>query len=220
MPTVGEIRQFRNRVISEVQSQGFIFTSLSSQNFIEFSRSLGTIVTPRFADPEIQELTPRDITDSHPNSLSSRYGFGEFPYHTDCAHFPETPRFVCLYSPEADLTHTPTRLLTLKYSPELRSAVFQEIRVFESGRKSFPSPIVSFDGDNFAVRFDPGCMNQSKIADSEKKIVVDKFLSIGRLHEFYWKTDSLLVFDNRKCLHARAELKSKGFRKLMRSLIK
>lgn len=46
----------------------------------------------------VQTLAPRSVLDAPPNTYSGHYGYGEFPLHTDFAHWYKPPRFVVLRS--------------------------------------------------------------------------------------------------------------------------
>lgn len=45
---------------------------------------------------EIQALTPQTETASPPNTSSGNFGIGEFPLHTDLAHWAVPPRYIVL----------------------------------------------------------------------------------------------------------------------------
>lgn len=44
----------------------------------------------------IQTLSPRHVHDAEPNTYSGNFGTGEFPLHTDLAHWAVPPRYVAL----------------------------------------------------------------------------------------------------------------------------
>src|ERR1035437_5471538 len=44
----------------------------------------------------VQTLTPLRVTDSTPNTYSGNFGTGEFPLHTDLAHWVIPPRYIAL----------------------------------------------------------------------------------------------------------------------------
>lgn len=44
----------------------------------------------------IQSLTPKSENNATPNTYSGNYGLGEFPFHTDLAHWALPPRYVVL----------------------------------------------------------------------------------------------------------------------------
>src|SRR5881396_827254 len=46
--------------------------------------------------PTVQTLRPRLVDESLTNQYSGRYGLGEFPLHTDLAHWARPPRYFLL----------------------------------------------------------------------------------------------------------------------------
>ena len=44
----------------------------------------------------VQTLTPKSETNTTPNTYSGNYGLGEFPFHTDLAHWSVPPRYIAL----------------------------------------------------------------------------------------------------------------------------
>jgi alpha-ketoglutarate-dependent taurine dioxygenase len=86
-----------DRVRDEVSECGFAFVggferALSAQ---EVAAKLGDIFTLPGA-AESQVLLPRAKEQSTPNTYSGNYGRGEFPLHTDLAHWVVPPRYLLL----------------------------------------------------------------------------------------------------------------------------
>ncbi|WP_375163943.1 TauD/TfdA family dioxygenase [Herbaspirillum huttiense] len=44
----------------------------------------------------IQQLTPKKLLEATPNTYSGNFGMGEFPLHTDLAHWAKPPRYLAL----------------------------------------------------------------------------------------------------------------------------
>ncbi|MGF6813187.1 L-asparagine oxygenase [Paraburkholderia sp. Clong3] len=44
----------------------------------------------------IQQLTPKKLFEATPNTYSGNFGVGEFPLHTDLAHWAKPPRYLAL----------------------------------------------------------------------------------------------------------------------------
>ena len=65
-------------------------------DILEFARGLGRPVPNRRDGTLIDRLMVIDPKDAIPNSLSSRYGKGAFPFHADGAHHREVPRFLLM----------------------------------------------------------------------------------------------------------------------------
>lgn len=44
----------------------------------------------------VDQLSPREANDAEANTYSGLFGFGDFPLHTDFAHWPHPPRYLLL----------------------------------------------------------------------------------------------------------------------------
>ncbi|WP_292995641.1 TauD/TfdA family dioxygenase [Nitrosomonas sp.] len=76
---------------------------------LEAFESIGKIdVLEGFAS--VQSLTPKSETSATPNTYSGNYGLGEFPFHTDLAHWSLPPRYVVLRC-EVGASSVSTRVL-------------------------------------------------------------------------------------------------------------
>jgi L-asparagine oxygenase len=64
-----------------------------SADIIEVANEFGIPLTP-WEDGLVQTLTPRK--DADPNTYSGNFGLGDFPFHTDLAHWRRPPRYLLL----------------------------------------------------------------------------------------------------------------------------
>lgn len=58
--------------------------------------------------PNVQRLVPKPLASATPNSYSGNYGLGQFPLHTDLAHWARPPRYLllrCVVGSPAVATH-------------------------------------------------------------------------------------------------------------------
>jgi hypothetical protein len=88
----------------------------------------------------LQQLVPRDLTDSSPNTYSGTFGTAEFPLHTDLAHWATPPRFLALRcvigSGSVPTRLFDGRLLIERFRPEvLRSLLVQPRRPMRNGKQ-------------------------------------------------------------------------------------
>ena len=86
-------------------------------------------VTMRLGVPIVfSKLRPHEESDSSANSLSSRYGLGKFPLHTDFSTYPRPPRFILLLARKPRKTQTiicNTKKIANEFKlSELQSSVF------------------------------------------------------------------------------------------------
>lgn len=85
----------RLRIKDAIEKHGYIHIKdihpkISTQ---DIAINLGQILTP-WEDGLIQELRPRK--DAAPNTYSGIYGFNQFPFHSDLAHWKRPPHYLLL----------------------------------------------------------------------------------------------------------------------------
>jgi L-asparagine oxygenase len=86
-----------SRAWAQVESEGYVFLRQflpESEPAAAFA-SIGQVDGVEGLDI-IQTLTPREATTSTPNTYSGNFGIGDFPLHTDLAHWAMPPRYVVL----------------------------------------------------------------------------------------------------------------------------
>ena len=85
------------RVADEIREHGFCFLPHVAPGLspLEAFGCLGRIDVLDGFEP-VQMLTPRDTDRATPNTYSGNFGTGEFPLHTDLAHWATPPRFIAL----------------------------------------------------------------------------------------------------------------------------
>ena len=59
----------------------------------------------------VKDIHPQPKERANPNTLSSRYGLGAFPFHTEAAYLSAPPRFLLLYCVHPGDGARPTLLL-------------------------------------------------------------------------------------------------------------
>lgn len=82
---------------------------------IDVAEDIGTVIDPDMLLPgrgfsAVQRLTPRKASEARKNGYSSEFGLGEFPLHTDLAHWAVPPRYLMLRCVQGTKNVT-TRLL-------------------------------------------------------------------------------------------------------------
>lgn len=87
----------QSELTAEVNAAGFAFlpSHLPELTSADAIACFGTIEKLEGLN-EIQELTPKDSSDSPPNIYSGNFGCGDFPFHTDLAHWFLPPRYLIL----------------------------------------------------------------------------------------------------------------------------
>src|SRR5579871_6269045 len=85
------------RIKQEIISSGYVYlpSFLPQKSAEEVAQLLGTVFRTSELAP-VQQLTPKLMSEAGPNTYSGIYGIGEFPLHTDLAHWREPPRYLIL----------------------------------------------------------------------------------------------------------------------------
>lgn len=87
----------KSKLAAQVNAVGFAFLPgyLPEQDSGDAIACFGTI--EKLAGlSEIQELVPKELPNSPPNIYSGNFGFSDFPFHTDLAHWFLPPHYLVL----------------------------------------------------------------------------------------------------------------------------
>ena len=82
---------------AQILRHGFVFMPehRSTATGAEVAQSLGDLLRLGSGEP-VHQLVIKRVSDASPNTYSGIYGDGEFPFHTDLAHWLNPPRFLLL----------------------------------------------------------------------------------------------------------------------------
>jgi Taurine catabolism dioxygenase TauD, TfdA family len=188
------------------QLRDYGFVSMQSEfddlDLLRIAEDLGRPVPSKPGRSVISELRPTRSSSQQTETFSSVFGLGEFPFHTDTAHWPVPARFVILR--DVGRRHDrPTFVLPLRMfltvcdTKDLVASVWKTT----GPMGSFLCSIVNFSNENPAVRYDPLCMHPVNQAATH----VAKVLSAIRWKpiRFDWKAHMTLIIDNWRTLHGR-----------------
>jgi Taurine catabolism dioxygenase TauD, TfdA family len=181
---------------------------------VELGRTLGTPAPTRMRSL-VDELRPQDIRQANACSLSRITGTGQQPWHMDLAHRPVPARYLVMGMHECLPATASTELLDAEMLINDRhsEASFSEPFLVRTGETSFYATIAS-KSMSF-VRFDPGCMHG---ATARAKQLMRELMcqNLPPTHAHIWEAGSLLVIDNWKMLHRRADSSNSTYRILYR----
>lgn len=141
------------------------------------------------------------------SSLSSKYGYGDFPLHTDGAHQKRPPDYICLFAPKTRAT--PTYIVDPRPTIDLESDMAKQAMflVKRNGRVFRSRFVTQKDGIKF-IRYNRDTMTPDnsaaqKIAETivelrQNAVVID------------WSNCALVVIDNRVMLHGRGHVETQN----------
>jgi L-asparagine oxygenase len=171
-------------------------------DLVEFGSRLGQPVPARRGEGSVSLLRVQMPEQGHANSLTSRYGPGQFPYHTDGAHFRVVPRYLLLRLAAGSTSERATEVFDLLSALDaddwalLRSEQWK----FAAGRGAFLSPILSRTG----LRFDASIMRPAIPSRRLAADLVERKIALAQPASIDWVKGVVAIIDNHRMLHARS----------------
>lgn len=181
--------------------------SLSDEDLLEQCSRLGSPVASSRHPALVRDIRPQPITSANRNTLSSRYGLGPFPFHTDGAHWWTPPRFLVLYCVSPGEGHRPTHLADFaraNLTPMEGRILCDDIWKVVGVRSPFLCSVGRASKGSIAIRYDAACMEPAGVAGESSQVLADIIRRAAR-DEIRWSRGDLLVIDNSRMLHARGE---------------
>lgn len=154
----------------------------------------------------VEKIVPRKAEEANPNSLSGKYGLGQFPLHCDTCQWPIPCRFILLGCVNSGPQPTPTFLLDrtkVSLSPTEQRLATSSVFLIRNGRKSFYSTILS-PRRNF-MRYDPACMEAIDEKGSKAIQLYDHPIRQSLVQRITLNIGDVLAIDNWRILHGRGK---------------
>lgn len=210
---MGNLRGGNMLSIGELEllnKDGWILKNINlkeKSDLLKISKLLGEAVPSRINGDLIDKLSPIEINDANPNSLSALNGTGNFPFHTDMAYQKKPARYIILYVANPGPGNRPTLLIDGYKLIDNLKAYFDLNGVFKvkNGKKSFLCNFFEKDEETgvYRIRMDQGCMTpvtrHSILLFKRIWELIDK----EKPHTIVWEQGDLLIFDNWRMLHGR-----------------
>jgi len=150
---------------------------------------------------EHRVLTPRPADEARSHTLSSLYGLGTLPWHTDGAHWPVPPRASLMRASAG--SSTPTYFLDAReviQSADLEARLRQGSWCVIGSRTPFYVAAVASDG---AVRFNADVMRPAGSRAAEAQAQLVRALGSAAFKTHQWSAGEALLIDNHRVLHSR-----------------
>lgn len=195
---------------AEIEEKGFAFVSelLPKFDTETVAKHLGYIEKLE-GIAMIQELVPKSETNAPPNIYSGNFGFGDFPFHTDLAHWHKPPRFLLLRCIRGAKT-VATRLIDSRRiidaigSEELRRTLVQPRRPMQGKRcmlrilEQCPSDRIRFRWDSLFIQ--PSSKRSAQVFANISTLIAD----LPPLDLLLQNPGDILLVDNWRMLHGRS----------------
>jgi L-asparagine oxygenase len=193
-------------IIAQVSDTGyFLASNISSTDFQCFVLSSGNAQVDSRHPEQIREIRPQAGAEANPNTLSSRYGLGAFPFHTDVAHWEIPARFLVLYCEIPGSGQRPTHLQdSCDWAPDVETKRAALREVWKCGH-THPRlcTLGKVIGNRFALRFDEACMTPMTNSAAACRDQLRRKIEACPILDIHWSVGDMLVLDNHRMLHAR-----------------
>jgi len=219
------IKLIRNTVIKD----GFCIVRVEPRDaeemLVNIALAIGTPRRALRASGIVDSLIAKNIEVAYQNSLSSRFGLDEFPFHTDDAVSVLPSRFVLLLAKKggylADTALLDGRQIINCLPIDLRADINEAVFYVRNGTSSFTSTIV--DQTRQFIRFDPSVMRPTGRRSEQIFSSLSFLIKTAKPTLVGWDDTVLLIVDNHRVLHGRCALPQSamtGDRVLLRISVK
>ena len=198
------LREDLSKVHAEIETNGYvILNSIEESEILGIAYGLGQPIPDSRTRQLVRPLIPVSAELAPGNTLSSRYGTGAFPFHTETAYQSNPIRYLMLYCVRPGFTQQPTLLSDLWYTctTETQRCLTQDIWLVYRNANPFLTRIAEKSLDAVRIRFDPECMRPAHRSNSTSQIMQQ----ITPNRELIWQQRNLLIVDNHRMLHARGD---------------
>lgn len=158
--------------------------------------------------PDIQSLKPRQKSDNLKNQYSGHFGVGEFPLHTDLAHWSYPPRYLLLRCIVGSMSVTTNYIHIDKLKKIIGNSMFKKSVVKIRKSRAFATncllPTSFFSGGVEGIRWDS--LFLSPMNNSANKIanyLCQEGIQSNLDHVILKNTGDTIIIDNWKMLHGR-----------------
>ena len=192
-------------ITPELERNGYVFLRNRHGAVEDVAAEIGHTLTP-WDDGVVQQLVPRAM--STPNTYSGIFGLGQFPFHTDLAHWQRPPRYLLLQCIKG-YVDVPTLLLDGKL---IANAVSLDILRRAIVRPRRPQagvlrPLCLWqpgDGENDLLRWDEVFLKPaSRVGELAFKLMREQLNAAQPTPVSLVEAGDALVIDNWRMLHSR-----------------
>lgn len=206
-----------NTMNEKLARYGFVFLNEfgTCSNILEIGKRLGGIYkVPTM--PLVQSLTPRCKETEKSNTYSGLFGYGDFPFHTDMAHWHVPPRYIVMRCeiPNEDVS---TRIVSANtVLPDHRSSIARRALFKPRRRLDNKSYFVRLSEHQF-WRWDSVFIQPANELARQLKTDIEVRLSTVPSEEIrFTRPGQVLILDNWSVLHGRSAVANNSHRSVER----
>lgn len=194
-----------------------------ANKLLSLAQNLGTPIPSRTGRSSLYDvLKPIEAKYAKHSSLSKNYSLGEFPLHTDTAHWLMPCRYIilgCLFSDEGNRRTLLFDAKNISLNRKQNDLLYSVPLRINNGRNSFFDTILS--KRRRFIRYDPGCMKPICKEGYSSLSVFSKQNYKEDIKEIKWFPGKVLIIDNWRLLHGRSSAACEDLnRTLIRILIR
>lgn len=185
----------------KLDAQGWCIVQ-RDDSMLDFAREFGKPLSTKQNGALIDRLHVVDAKEAYPNSLSSRFGTGAFPFHTDGAHHRIVPRYLFLRLHWPEFSYRATLLLHLisEINKKEHEVLKSDIWKVKNGNRYFLSPVISTLG----LHYDPVAMKPAIPGRNKSNEIIHRIIEEVNPVSVTWQKGFILLVDNHRMIHSRA----------------
>ncbi|WP_073877551.1 TauD/TfdA family dioxygenase [Streptomyces sp. CB00316] len=187
-----------------LESAGFcVLRDVDVARFIEIAGAMGRPTPTRRNGPVLDVLTPKREQDARPSTISSHYGLGQFPWHSDGAVDKDPPRYILMRADTVAADSATTDILDLRSLGEGKTLKkYSRLSLLVNARNfSYLAPFVMRRNGVICAKWDP-------LRTTPTGKIAEEFLSdvpaAPPTAVHHWHPGDVLIIDNWRCLHRRS----------------
>lgn len=189
---------------------------------LSLAYSLGTLVSHPNGS-KVFTLTPKSGISSTKGTFSNKYGFEQFPLHTDTAFFVQPIRYMLLSSNKP--SETTTTVLSIeslfeKLNEREKKIASHAIFKVKTNETSFYTSLIFKGHESKAIKYDPTCMFPANNPAKQIQLIFTEMFKQIEVKHISWHEPKTVIIDNWKTLHGRSEVNPDENRELKRIYIK
>jgi len=197
-------------LLHQLKENGYVLISgNTNSSILEVAKGIGNIIKiPTM--PLVQTLTPRLKENEHESTYSGNFGVGEFPFHTDLAHWYIPPRFFLLrcVTPAPDVH---TKLIDSRKLYESLDSILVSRSHFKPRKTLDRTANILKIKENEIFRWDSIFIKPTNNSAKKLSLLIEDSLSTTQsVNLSLDEKGKCLLIDNWRMLHARDPIPEKA----------
>jgi len=195
-----------------------VLKKFNKEDVVDLANSLGDLVADTNTGEAVRVISPMQDGLSG-RSLSSKYGMGSFPFHTELAYWRTPPRYLLLFCVDPGQGARPTGYFDPLACPAIPVELYEAQYKVRRSSGSFIARCLEKTTGGTRVRADAECMIPLVRSSDPLNEFLMKQVETGVIWH-HWTAGDLLLLDNWRFMHGRGSSTRKDpERKLIRVMI-